>query len=277
MRLGLPICALRASGRRTSGKGCSGWQSPKTGDAHATLHHPERRDGGQPNLGWEAQMVSGWPSPMAGTPATETYNEAGNNDSSRKTVALVSGWVSPRANSFKTRPNKLGGITPEEQAQFAGWPTPTGEDVKQDGPKVMNRIATDGMKTTDQRLRNFVQMAGWASPMESDYKNKTFDDRTKNLSNDVLMAGWASPTARDFRSEEATDEYNRERWGHPRGKPLSAETSGLIPAGSGAATGSGGGFRLNPKFSLYLMGFPIEWARCAERVTRSARRLRRSS
>jgi hypothetical protein len=31
---------------------------------------------------------SSWPTPMAGTPAQRGYNEAGNNDSSRKTVAL---------------------------------------------------------------------------------------------------------------------------------------------------------------------------------------------
>lgn len=30
-----------------------------------------------------------WPSPMAGSPATETYNAAGNTDSSRKTVAIA--------------------------------------------------------------------------------------------------------------------------------------------------------------------------------------------
>jgi hypothetical protein len=33
--------------------------------------------------------LSGWPTPMAGSPATEEYNEAGNNDSSRRTQALV--------------------------------------------------------------------------------------------------------------------------------------------------------------------------------------------
>jgi hypothetical protein len=37
-----------------------------------------------------AQMAS-WPTPMAGTPAQNGYNEAGNTDSSRKTVALMGG------------------------------------------------------------------------------------------------------------------------------------------------------------------------------------------
>jgi hypothetical protein len=51
--------------------------------------------------------LAGWPSPMAGTPAQKGYNEAGNNDSSRKTVAL------------------------------AGWPTTTTRDHK-DGPECPN-------------------------------------------------------------------------------------------------------------------------------------------
>ena len=39
--------------------------------------------------------LTGWPAPMAGSPATENYNEAGNNDSSRKTVALVTACPGP--------------------------------------------------------------------------------------------------------------------------------------------------------------------------------------
>ena len=39
--------------------------------------------------------LTGWPTPMAGTPAQKGYNEAGNNDSSRRTVALA-GWPTPR-------------------------------------------------------------------------------------------------------------------------------------------------------------------------------------
>ena len=40
--------------------------------------------------------LAGWPTPMAGTPAQNGNNEAGNNDSSRKTVALA-GWPTPQA------------------------------------------------------------------------------------------------------------------------------------------------------------------------------------
>jgi hypothetical protein len=43
----------------------------------------------------QAQMA-GWPTPMAGTPAQNGNNAAGNNDSSRKTVELA-GWPTARA------------------------------------------------------------------------------------------------------------------------------------------------------------------------------------
>jgi len=47
-------------------------------------------------LGRQVQLA-GWPTPMAGNPGSETYNQAGNTDSSRRTVALLSGWPTPRS------------------------------------------------------------------------------------------------------------------------------------------------------------------------------------
>jgi hypothetical protein len=66
MASGLPICALRARAPRTSDKD-----------------------------------FGGWPTPMAGTPAQKGYNEAGNTDSSRKTVALM-GWATPAARDWRS-------------------------------------------------------------------------------------------------------------------------------------------------------------------------------
>ncbi len=184
MPSGPPICALRASGRRTSGKGSSGW-----------------------------------PTPMAGTPAQNGNNAAGNNDSSRKTVALVSGWPTPNA-----RENAGGEYSDPEKAiarymdprrnndlteaahLVTGWPTPT---------KIDN-----------------VQIAGQGAAADHPKRGTT-------------LGGAASlspaPTANHDESQPT--------------KPGS----------------------LNPAFSLWLMGYPIEWAHCAERVTRSSRKSPRPS
>jgi len=45
----------------------------------------------------------------------------------------VDSWVTPRANAFKTRPNKKGGITPEEQAGLSAWTTPSATDGNRGG------------------------------------------------------------------------------------------------------------------------------------------------
>lgn len=63
MPLGGPICALRASVRHTSDSD-----------------------------------YGGWPTPMAGTPAQNGNNAAGNNDSSRTTVRMA-GWLTPKCPS----------------------------------------------------------------------------------------------------------------------------------------------------------------------------------
>ncbi len=75
--------------------------------------------------------LAAWPTPMAGSPATESYNEAGNTDSSRKTVAL------------------------------AAWPTPncpSGGRVQSDAVTISQR-KPDGTKA-QAALENVVKLAG---------------------------------------------------------------------------------------------------------------------
>jgi hypothetical protein len=138
--LGLPICALRASARRTSDSGCTGWPTPDT-NQQGGAQDPEKRKAGGHSVtlqdaatlaGWptcssrdwkdspgmattgvnpdgstrtrldqlpRVAALAGWPTPMAGTPAKGQNNEAGNTDSSRKTVEMIPlrGWATPRA------------------------------------------------------------------------------------------------------------------------------------------------------------------------------------
>ena len=198
MPSGPPTCALRASQRRTKDKGSTGWPTPRATDgsnggpnqAGGALSHDAALSGWQtpktPTGGGQAERttrggglrkledqivgLAGWPTPMAWTPATEEYNEAGNTDSSRKTVELV-GWVSPTA---------------------------------QDGSR-----------------------------------------------------GGLPPRAQDT------------------GVPLTQQVPGLIPESSSAETASPAGFLLNPRFSLWLQGYPVEWASCGERAAASCRKSRR--
>jgi hypothetical protein len=60
--------------------------------------------------------------------------------------------------------------------------------------------------------------------------------------------------------------------------------TGPIQSGGPAATGKQGefppdmaGWKLNPRFSLWLMGYPDEWACCGERAMQSSRKSRKRS
>jgi hypothetical protein len=159
--LGRQIYRLRASARRTSDSEPSlvrsGWGTPRT---FVVGNEPKMED-------WDARnqrsiakhgkgrgkplelqaALSGWPTPMAGTPAQNGNNEAGNNDSSRKTVAL-SGWPTPNAANGdrtaykdfdKLMARKAAGrqTNLQEIVMVAGWPTPTSRDHK-DGKECPN-------------------------------------------------------------------------------------------------------------------------------------------
>jgi hypothetical protein len=89
------IYALRASARRISDNDSSGWPTPKRQNANAPAEHGQ----GGKDLQTTA-CLAGWPTPMAGTPAQNGNNAAGNNDSSRKTVFLA-GWPTPKATDNK--------------------------------------------------------------------------------------------------------------------------------------------------------------------------------
>ena len=120
---GRSISALRASARRTSGNDFTSWPTPcqqdgpKGGPAQGvdrlpgsaalsswpTLQSSDGSGGGQAKRAtnparsndlMDFAMLAGGPTPMAGTPAQNGNNMAGNNDSSRKTVELAS-WGTP--------------------------------------------------------------------------------------------------------------------------------------------------------------------------------------
>ena len=63
----------------------TGWPTPRAADA----------EGGAEPMGATGRKLltiaslSGWPTPQAGNPGSETYNPAGNTDSSRKTCAIA--------------------------------------------------------------------------------------------------------------------------------------------------------------------------------------------
>ena len=158
MPSGPPICALRGLERRTSGKG-----------------------------------YIGWPTPMAGTPAQKGYNEAGNTDSSRKTVAVLKGWLTPAASDGN------GGKAPPLDTTITG--------KRADGRKVNMGLSAQSR----------IALRGWATPQARDYKgNGVSIARAANGTADsldlqcklVCLNGTARPSPLSARTERGGYQLN---------------------------------------------------------------------
>lgn len=72
----------------------AGWPTPQGSDGTGGGQAKRALNPDRSNDLMDYAMLAGWPTPMAGTPARNGNNEAGNNDSSRKTTDLVSWDVS---------------------------------------------------------------------------------------------------------------------------------------------------------------------------------------
>ena len=107
----------------------AGWSTPQAADhVEGARTAPTSR---QKCLGRDLQVLAGWPTPMAGTPAQNGYNEAGNTDSSRKTVELLAGWPTPRADSYDSRKPGTGGeVLPQVARSVVSGETPTGSPAQ---------------------------------------------------------------------------------------------------------------------------------------------------
>ena len=89
MQSGPPICALRASVRRTSGKGYTGWPTPQTFDAS--------NDGKPRALRYKGNAPS-----EAGN--TRNPDTPGSYRGDLKDYAALSGWVTPSSRDWKDSP-----------------------------------------------------------------------------------------------------------------------------------------------------------------------------
>ena len=145
---------------------------------------------------------------------------------------------------------------------FTGWPTATVDDAK----NAMDHIEREGLRpsrTATGRTDGYIAevLAGWNTPRATDGSNGGPNQSGGALPHDAALSGWATPTTRDHKD------------GSSEGSVPVNGLLGRMVWSSNAETESTGVSRLNPLFSLWLMGFPgPEWASCAELVTRSSRR-----
>jgi hypothetical protein len=161
---------------------------------------------------------------------------------------------------------------------FIGWPTPT----TQDNAQVAGQYATNG--TT---LAGAARLLGWRTPTSVDGKRGTYDPekiqaRRKlegkehaqvTLVQQVYFMGWATPRARDAKNNGVS--IARAQQGVADSLDLQCKLvsqNGMAPPSPLTARTDRRALPLNPRFSLWLQGYPATWADCAAPVTRLSRK-----
>jgi len=217
-----------------------------------------------------------WPTPMAGTPAQNGNNEAGNNDASRLTVGLAP-WPTPQVDSFRSRSGDRKdemGLDQLARSTAAAWPTPTEGDHKASGSRnTPNSKAHSGISLTDAALA----LASWSTPNGDDANNVTRKSGSFQSLARQSQTAWATPSARDYKGANSEIHVREVGTGRKHMDQLANQVvhSGPISSGSHAPTANKG--QLNPAFSLWLMGYGTEWLNSAPQAMRLSRRSRQSS
>ncbi|MFA7195768.1 MAG: hypothetical protein WC210_08645 [Candidatus Neomarinimicrobiota bacterium] len=168
---------------------------------------------------------------------------------------------------------------------YGGWPTPNHNTT---GPGNQGRQGGKNLQTA-------VLVAGWPTTTVNDatgsqyaYSRGRHDKMILKLPGAAMTAGWPTPAA-----TEARQGYQDRKRGM-KGTQKSLTTvaidsiSGLTLSGGPAVMESIAEFlpdgwslpengKLNHRFSLWTMGYPVGWAYCGERAMLSFHKLRRRS
>jgi hypothetical protein len=135
------------------------------------------------------------------------------------------------------------------------WPTPAARDHK----------GIDTTQLRDHNARPLNEVAAWATPHGNSCKGPGNASGNGDNLQTMALSAWATPSAglhnydEDSASFQARSERLVAQGTRPLGANLGQEALGTMPNGCPAWTASIEGFRLNPLFSLWLMGFPEGW------------------
>ena len=289
MESGPQICALRASpARRTSGSGCGGWGTPDTTAREHSKETQDKRLANRRDVHGKNSVTlylpdqakaAGWPTVSANEDAAGTLN--GEMQFMLSHAALT---TNPDAEGkMLTTPEQSGG--PAEtgkpgEFQEGGWPSPK---VADDNNDRMSDEAKERELVRPERggqLAMDAFAAGWKTPNTMDslpprdpatWKewNNQRDGRKNRVAHSNLRQEVLEARTAGYPTPNATDSTGPGTEGRDGGENLQTAVTAMAP--------NMAGWKLNPAFSLWLMGYPAAWASCGALAMQSTRKSRRSS
>jgi len=290
MQSGPAICALRASARRisdnasTGAPDTTGWPTPNTMGGGQTSRGGDRKD---------ELLMGGLVKPP-------------EDDGTLSSALKMAGWPTPAANKFEQDMDRvwerrkeqkaLGrngngfGLTLGMAATLAGWPTPIVND-ELGSTHCYGKKDKNGDRKRFLKLPGAAKTAGWPTPNVPNGGRTTnvggYTEDGKKIQADLgavaKTAGWPTPKAQeDGRSVEQWKEFHDKnpRANSSGGPPglnlqvaaqLAASPTGTTPSGTNAKTGGKEGYRLNPRFSLWLQGYPLAWTTSGEKALKKSK------
>ena len=208
----------------TEAKMLAPWDTPKETDHSARLHHPERSDGGQPNLAYRAQLAS-WPTPDAHSEAPNSSTNRGSKWGGNRqrlteqglgNVAQLAPWPTPQEDNANNSMGHKGTVFSDlpTTAQMTGWTTPQAHDVTARGKGQKEK---HGTRHGCADLNADVQaVASWATPRAADAESAGMRHSRGVADTLTAQASWATPSSRDWKdtpgmAQEAFDHHGKYR------------------------------------------------------------------
>lgn len=230
-----------------------------------------------------------WPTPMAGTPAQNGHNEAGNTDSGRKTVELAS-WPTATAHDAgrggqakRAQGETRHGSNLQDFALLASWPTPRAEDSESSGMRhgrgvadtmtAVSSLASWATPTAVENIGDLAKKDARRHRMKEKWKGVSGNGFGQSISEQAQMAHWITPQTHDVRTRGNTMADHHHAPHDLSNQALLA--SGTTPNGLPAQTESPG--QLDPDHSRWVMGYPVEHLSCAPTETPSFLKSQRNS
>ncbi|CAK9057300.1 Uncharacterized protein SCF082_LOCUS30781, partial [Durusdinium trenchii] len=166
---------------------------------------------------------SAWPTPMAGTPAQNGNNAAGNSDFTRGVMALVENWPTPRASEQENRTTRsapshgkthgllLAGVAGDMMAQ---WPTPTPMQTREGWTAAEIEAARKREKAKGINGNGFGLGLGaaasmWTTPQAHDVTMRGAGQVPTSKAGNACLARdatqWPTPAGRDYKGENSPE------------------------------------------------------------------------